>query len=164
RASTSSGGTRESLAPDAPPAGQLPRQRPWLLVALDLPRAVRALARRRPPRQRPAAARASRRPLLRPGAARLSRDGLRGPAADGGGVPRPVRATAHRGARMDPVAAGALPVRHDRLAAAGHRAGRALDAPLAWHRRPGARSARATRLWLPHLRPLRSGADGGELA
>src|SRR5438034_10714046 len=77
---------------------------------------------------------------------------------------RSARAAAHRGARMDGVAAGALPLRHDRLGAAGTRARRALDAPLARHRRPGARSPRAAGLRLPYLRPLRSRADAGQLA
>src|SRR6267142_6656437 len=81
RGSTSSGGTREPLPSDAPPAGQLPRQPARLLVVLDLPRPLRPLARRGSPGQRPTAAGAARRSLLRSGAAGLSVDGVRRLAA-----------------------------------------------------------------------------------
>ena len=131
-----SGGTRERLAADAPPAGQLPRHPSRLLVVLDLSGPVRP-------------ARSAR--ICWPTIGRCSCATtaafyfpvLRGypETTFGGALPTeavyrdPDVRAAHRGTRMDGVAAGALPLRHDQLGAAGRRRRR---------RRPGATGSAPT--------------------
>ena len=111
------GPPRDAVAARAAAPRDLPGQPARLLVALDLPRAVRALPRRGGDRQRPPAPRALRRAVVRARARVVPGDGVRGDAPDGGGVPRPRGAAAHRGPGLDDLAAHPLLVRHDQLRA-----------------------------------------------
>ena len=139
----------------------LPRASARLLVAVDLPRPVRALPVRRVHRQRPAAAGPLRRPLLRPGAAATTARTRSAPTCcrPRPTTPTPTLQTRDQRAWLDALAADPVQLRHHRQGPAQPGAVAALLAQPARHRRPGARRAGPRDLRLPHLRAVRLHAD-----
>src|SRR6266545_2489668 len=123
RRSPPCGTNHDAHAADAPPPASVSRQPARVLVALDLPDALRAERRGRARRERPALDRALRRTLLLSRRNRLSGDGVRRRVPDRGGLSRSRRAAAHRREGLDGVAADPLSPRHHQLRADGAGAG-----------------------------------------
>ena len=156
---------RRAVAAGGAPARQLPGQPARLCLGSGLPRPVRDLAVRRADRQRPAAAGPLRR---RASTSRCfvayPETDVRRLLRDRGRLPRSRRAGADRGEGLDRSGRRSPTATTPSCADLPAPAPSPPTAPeLARHRRPGARRAGAAHLRLPHLGPVRPGADRPEL-